>query len=151
MIKMKHFAFSIFATLITGVSVLAQQKTVTIAIVNNPAMIELKKLSPKFEAANPNIKLNWVVAEENILRQRVTTDVSTGSGQFDLVFIGLYETPLFAKRGWLKEMANLPPDYDLEDVFKGIRDGLSYEGKLYALPFYGESSNADVPQGPLGG
>ena len=112
----------------------------TIATVNNPAMIELKKLSPKFEAANPDIKLNWVVVEENILRQRVTTDVSTGSGQFDLVFIGLYETPIFAKRGWLKEMANLPADYDVEDVFKGIRDGLSYQGKLYALPFYGESS-----------
>jgi sorbitol/mannitol transport system substrate-binding protein len=74
------------------------------------------------------------------LRQRVTTDVSTGSGQFDLVFIGLYETPIFAKRGWLKEVANLSPEYDLEDVFKSIRDGLSYQGKLYALPFYGESS-----------
>ena len=137
---MKHFAFSLFATLITGVSVLAQQKTVTIGAVNNPAMIELKKLSPKFEAQNPNIKLNWVVLEENVLRQRVTTDVSTGSGQFDLVFIGLYETPIFAKRGWLKEVANLSPEYDLEDVFKSIRDGLSYQGKLYALPFYGESS-----------
>ena len=104
MIKMKHFAFSLFAALITGVSVLAQQKTVTIGAVNNPAMIELKKLSPKFEAQNPNIKLNWVVLEENVLRQRVTTDVSTGSGQFDLVFIGLYETPIFAKRGWLKRV-----------------------------------------------
>src|SRR6266853_6273432 len=82
MIKTKHFAFSLFATLITGVSVLAQQKTVTIGAVNNPAMIELKKLSPKFEAANPDIKLNWVVVEEIVLRQRVTTDVSTGSGQF---------------------------------------------------------------------
>ena len=135
----RHLA--IFVTvLFTGASAIAEQKTVTIATVNNPAMIELKKLSPKFEAANPDIKLNWVVVEENVLRQRVTTDVSTGSGQFDLVFIGLYETPIFAKRGWLKEMANLPADYDLEDVFKGIRDGLSYEGKLYALPFYGESS-----------
>ncbi|MGA8476639.1 MAG: extracellular solute-binding protein, partial [Chthoniobacterales bacterium] len=135
----RHLA--IFVTvLFTGASAIAEQKTVTIATVNNPAMIELKKLSPKFEAANPDIKLNWVVVEENVLRQRVTTDVSTGSGQFDLVFIGLYETPIFAKRGWLKEIANLPADYDLEDVFKGIRDGLSYEGKLYALPFYGESS-----------
>jgi sorbitol/mannitol transport system substrate-binding protein len=98
------------------------------------------KSSHPNQAAHPDIKLNWVVVEENILRQRVTTDVSTGSGQFDLVFIGLYETPIFAKRGWLKEMANLPPDYDLDDVFKSIRDGLSYEGKLYALPFYGESS-----------
>jgi sorbitol/mannitol transport system substrate-binding protein len=137
---MKRFAFPLLAVLLTGASVLAQQKTVTIAVVNNPDMIELKKLSPKFEADNPDIKLNWVVVEENILRQRVTTDVSTGSGQFDLVFIGLYETPIFAKRGWLKEMGNIPADYDIEDVFKSIRDGLSYNGKLYALPFYGESS-----------
>jgi len=136
----QRFASALLVTLFTGASALAQQKTVTIATVNNPAMIELKKLSPKFEAANPDIKLNWVVVEENILRQRVSTDVSTGSGQFDLVFIGLYETPIFAKRGWLKEMANIPADYDLDDVFKSLRDGLSYQGKLYALPFYGESS-----------
>src|SRR5215831_20885832 len=136
----QRFAPALLTILFTVASALAQQKTVTIATVNNPAMIELKKLSPKFEAANPNIKLNWVVVEENILRQRVSTDITTGSGQFDLVFIGLYETPLFAKRGWLKEMADIPADYDLNDVFKGLRDGLSYQGKLYALPFYGESS-----------
>jgi len=137
---MKRFASPLFAVLITGVSVLAQQKTVTIATVNNPDMIELKKLSSKFEEKNPDIKLNWVITEENVVRQRITTDVSTGSGQFDIVQIGLYETPIFAKRGWLKEMANLPADYDLDDVFKSLRDGLSYDGKLYALPFYGESS-----------
>jgi sorbitol/mannitol transport system substrate-binding protein len=128
------------AILLSAITALAEQKTVTIATVNNPDMIELKKLSTKFEAENPDIKLNWVVVEENILRQRVTTDVSTGSGQFDLVFIGLYETPIFAKRGWLKEMGNIPADYDIDDVFKSIRDGLSYEGKLYGVPFNGESS-----------
>jgi len=137
---MKRLAFPLLAVLFTCVSVLAQQKTVTIATVNNPDMIELKKLSPKFEEKNPDIKLNWVIVEENVLRQRVTTDVSTGSGQFDIVFIGLYETPIFAKRGWLRPMGSLPADFDLEDVFKSLRDGLSYEGKLYALPFYGESS-----------
>jgi sorbitol/mannitol transport system substrate-binding protein len=135
----ERLAFPLLAILFTGSSLLAQQQTVTIATVNNPAMIELKKLSPKLEAANPNIKLNWVAVEENILRQRVSTDISTGSGQFDLVFIGLYETPIFAKRGCLKEMANIPADYDLDDVFKSLRDGLSYKGKLYGLPFYGES------------
>src|ERR1700736_6704992 len=134
------FVFSLLAFLSLAAEAPAQQKTVTIATVNNPAMIQLKKLSSKFEAQNPNIKLNWVVVEENVLRQRVTTDVATGSGQFDLVFIGLYETPIFAKRGWLKEMVNIPSDYDIDDVFKSLRDGLSYQGKLYALPFYGESS-----------
>ena len=128
------------AMLLSAITALAQQKSVTIAVVNNPDMIELKKLSSKFEEKNPDIKLNWVVAEENIVRQRITTDVSQGSGQFDIVFIGLYETPIFAKKGWLKEMANLPADYDVDDVFKSLRDGLSNDGKLYALPFYGESS-----------
>jgi sorbitol/mannitol transport system substrate-binding protein len=118
----------------------AQQKTVTIATVNNPAMIELKKLSTKFEQANPEIRLNWVVLSENVLRERVTTDVTQRSGQFDLVFIGLYETPLFAKLGLLRPFENVPDSYDLNDVFKSLRDGLSYDGKLYALPFYGESS-----------
>src|SRR5207253_10572246 len=126
--------------LFTGVCAIAEQKTVTICTVNNPDMIELKKLSPKFEQKNPDIKLNWVIVEENVARQRITTDVSTSSGQFDIVFIGLYETPIFAKRGWLRPMGNLPADFDLEDVFKSLRDGLSYDGKLYALPFYGESS-----------
>jgi len=119
---------------------LSQQKTVTIAVVNNPDMIRLKKLSSKFEEKNPDIKVNWLVVEENVLRQRVTTDVSQGSGQFDLVYLGLYETPIFAKRGWLRPLENFPAEYDLEDVFKGLRDGLSYEGKLYAIPFNGESS-----------
>ena len=111
-----------------------------IVTVNNPDMITLKKLSTKFEAANPDIKLNWLVLEENIMRQRITTDTSTGGGQFDVIFIGLYEAPLFAKRGWLTAMEDLPADYDIEDVFKSLRDGLSHDGKLYALPFNGESS-----------
>jgi sorbitol/mannitol transport system substrate-binding protein len=128
------------AILLSATTALAQQKTVTIATVNNPDMIELKKLSSKFEEKNPDIKLNWVITEENTIRQRITTDVSTGSGQFDIVQIGLYETPIFAKRGWLRPMENLPADYDAEDLFKSLRDGLSSEGKLYALPFYGESS-----------
>jgi sorbitol/mannitol transport system substrate-binding protein len=130
----------VFSLLFGAIVAQAQQTSVTIAAVNNPDMLELKKLSAKFLEQNPNISLNWVIVEENILRQRVTTDVSTGSGQFDLVFLGLYEAPIFAKRGWLQPIGELPGDYDIEDVFKSLRDGLSYDGKLVALPFYGESS-----------
>jgi sorbitol/mannitol transport system substrate-binding protein len=118
----------------------ASAATVTIATLNNPDMIELKKLSPAFEKANPDIKLNWVILEENVLRQRATTDITTGSGQFDVMTIGAYETPQWGKRGWLSPLTNLPADYDLNDVVKTARDGLSYNGTLYALPFYVESS-----------
>src|SRR5580698_1493964 len=135
-----RFSFLFIALQLIVPHLLAEQTTVTIAAVNNPAMIELQKLSPRFEAENPDIKLNWVVVEENVLRQRITTDISTGSGQFDLVFLGIYEAPIFARRGWLREINQIPASYDIEDVFKSLRDGLSHDGKLYALPFYGESS-----------
>jgi sorbitol/mannitol transport system substrate-binding protein len=118
----------------------AMAQTVTVAMLNNPDMIELKKLSPAFESANPGIKLNWVVLEENVLRQRATTDITTNSGQFDVMMIGTYEAPQWGKRGWLAPLTNLSASYDLDDVVKSARDGLSYNGTLYALPFYVESS-----------
>lgn len=123
-----------------GAAANATAATVTIAVVNNPDMLEMKKLSSEFEKANPDIKLNWVVLEENVLRQRATTDITTGSGQFDVMMIGAYEAPQWGKRGWLSPMTNLPADYDLNDVLKPVRDSLSYSGTLYALPFYAESS-----------
>jgi sorbitol/mannitol transport system substrate-binding protein len=118
----------------------ASAATVTIAALNNPDMIELKKLSSAFEQANPDIKLNWVILEENVLRQRATTDITTNSGQFDVMMIGTYETPQWGKRGWLVPITGLAADYDLNDVVKTARDGLSYNNQLYALPFYVESS-----------
>jgi sorbitol/mannitol transport system substrate-binding protein len=130
-----------FAALV-ACSALAQAQTqITIATVNNGDMIVMQKLSQEFEKQNPGIKLNWVVLEENVLRERVTTDIATKGGQFDIMTIGTYETPIWGKRGWLVRLDDgLPASYDLNDVLKPIRDGLSSEGKLYALPFYAESS-----------
>ncbi len=136
---MRAVAIAAFAAA-TLVPAAAKAATVTIATLNNPDMIELKKLSPAFEKANPDIQLKWVILEENVLRQRATTDITTNSGQFDVMAIGTYEAPQWGKRGWLAPMTNLPANYDLDDVVKTARDGLSYNGQLYALPFYVESS-----------
>ena len=114
--------------------------TVTIATVNNSDMIRMQRLSKTFEEKNPEIKLNWVVLEENVLRQRLTTDIATKGGQFDVLTIGMYEASLWGAKGWLQEMKDLPATYELDDVFPSVRDGLSVDGKLYALPFYAEAS-----------
>jgi len=110
-----------------------------IATVNNGHMIEMQKLTPEFEKSHPDIKLKWVTLEEGTLRQRVTTDIATKGGQFDVMTIGLYEAPIWSKKGWLKPIAT-DAAYDVDDLLPSIRSGLSHEGKLYAAPFYGESS-----------
>lgn len=118
----------------------AEKTRLTIATVNNGDMVVMQDLSRQFEQENPNIELRWVVLEENVLRQRTTTDVASQGGQFDVLTIGSYETPIWARRDWLVPLDNLPASYDTNDLLKPIREGLSNDGKLYALPFYGESS-----------
>jgi len=116
------------------------QTTITIATVNNPDMIVMQKLTPEFRKKYPNIRVNWVVLPENELRQKVTLDISSGTGAYDIMTIGTYEAPLWGKNGWLVPFDNVSASYDLNDVLKPVRDALSYGGKLYALPFYAESS-----------
>lgn len=116
------------------------KETITIATVNNGDMITMKELSNKFTSQNPDIDLKWVTLEENILRQRVTTDVATKGGQYDVMTIGTYEVPIWGKQNWLTELDNLGKNYDLDDLLPAIRSGLTVNDKLYAAPFYGESS-----------
>ena len=127
-------------TCMTLSSVTLGAQTLTIATVNNSDMIRMQKLSKTFETEHPDIKLNWVVLEENVLRQRLTTDIATQGGQFDVLTIGMYEAALWGAKGWLQPMQDLPASYDLDDVFPSVREGLSVKGTLYALPFYAESS-----------
>ena len=127
--------------LLAGVSSAAlAQTTLTIATVNNGDMVRMQGLTADFTAKNPDIHLQWVTLEENILRERVTTDIATKGGQFDVMTIGTYEVPIWAKQGWLLPLDNLGPDYDVDDILPAIRGGLSVDGNLYAAPFYGESS-----------
>ena len=110
-----------------------------IATVNNGHMIEMQKLTKHFETANPEIKVKWVTLEEGTLRQRVTTDIATKGGQFDVMTIGMYETPIWGKKGWLQPLKT-DAAYDVDDLLPAMRNGLSVDGKLFAAPFYGESS-----------
>ncbi|WP_167512458.1 ABC transporter substrate-binding protein [Oceanidesulfovibrio marinus] len=132
--------FAIAGMLLATCSVLHAETTITIATVNNGDMIRMQKLADDFTSKNPDIKLDWVTLEENVLRQRVTTDIATKGGQYDVMTIGNYEAPIWAERGWLLPLNDLGADYDVDDLLPSIRSALTYDGTLYAAPFYGESA-----------
>ena len=128
------------ATALWSVAGLAHaETTLTIATVNNPDMVVMQKYSGEYEK-QAGVKLKWLVLDENTLRQRVTTDISTKGGQFDVITIGLYETPIWGKAKWLVPFDNMDASYDVDDILPTVKDGLSYEGKLYSVPFYAESA-----------
>src|SRR5690606_7088160 len=103
---------------------LAGAETLTIATVNNGDMIRMQALSGEFTKANPDIQLEWVILEENVLRQRVTTDIATKGGQYDVMTIGTYEVPIWSKQNWLLPLDDLGADYDVDDIIPAIRNGL---------------------------
>src|SRR5690606_11965776 len=106
-------------TLLAGQSLAAT--TLTIATVNNGDMVRMQKLAGDFTAQHPDIELEWVILEENVLRQKVTTDIATKGGQYDVMTIGTYEVPIWAKQGWLVELDGLGADYDVADLLPAIR------------------------------
>lgn len=135
--NLKFCSALLVGVLLTGPVFAATE--LVIATVNNGHMIEMQKLSGFFEKANPDIKLNWLTLDEDVLRRRMTEDIENGDGKFDVMTIGMYEAPIWAKKDWLVE---IKPDenYDINDILPPIRSGLSVGGKMYAAPFYGESS-----------
>src|SRR6056297_3616788 len=118
---------------------LADAHSATITIVNNGDMIRMQGYTDVF-TEQTGIAVEWVTLEENVLRQRVTTDITTNGGQFDIMTIGMYETPIWGANDWLIPLNDLSEDYDAEDILPAMRNGLSHDGTLYAAPFYGESS-----------
>jgi sorbitol/mannitol transport system substrate-binding protein len=120
--------------------------TVTVAVVSNPLitgqMIPLTQ--SVFEKQNPGIKVKFATYTEGDLRAAIEKNVSTHSNAFNVIMIGPYETPLFAKNGWLTDLSKQfianDASYDAPDLLPPIAKALSYKSDLYAVPFYGESS-----------
>ena len=118
-------AAAIAVGMTTAASQVMAATKVTIGTVNNGDMVRMQGLSDEFEKRYPHIDLDWVVLEENVLRQRLTTDIATDGGQFDVMTIGMYEAPIWGEKGWLTEMDDLPSNYDLGDIFPSVIGGLS--------------------------
>jgi sorbitol/mannitol transport system substrate-binding protein len=127
-------------------------KSINVLMVGNPQMEDIAKLTKDTFTKDTGIKVNFTVLPENELRDKVTQDIATQAGQYDVATIGAYEVPIWEKNGWLHELgsyADKDPSFDKADLLKPMVQSLSgSDGKLYALPFYGESSflmyNKDV-------
>src|SRR5881227_3159311 len=130
---------SLAATAIGGTAA----KTISVAIVANPQMQDIASLTPSLFTAKTGIKVKYTILDEGKLREVTTRDVGSGGKAFDAVMIGMYETPQFGSAGLLQDltsMAKADAVYNYNDLIPAVRNGLSANGKLYASPFYAESS-----------
>ncbi|MER8184552.1 sugar ABC transporter substrate-binding protein [Kitasatospora sp. NPDC094015] len=117
--------------------------SINVLMVNNPQMADLQKLTADHFTKDTGITVNFTVLPENDVRHKITQDFSSQSGQYDVATISNYETPIFTKNGWLAPLtpyADADASFDQNDVLPTIRTSLTVDGRMYAEPFYGESS-----------
>jgi polyol transport system substrate-binding protein len=117
--------------------------SINVAMVDNSYMKDIAKLTPELFTKKTDIKVNYTILDETTLRQVTTRDVAAGGRQFDVVMIGPFEAPQFGRDGNLTDLTRFATEdksYKFEDILPSVRNALSFEGKLYAAPFYGESS-----------
>ena len=118
--------------------------TITALMVGNPQMEDIQKLTADNFTKQTGITVKFTILPENELRDKVTQDVANQGGQYDVATVGAYEVPIWAKNGWLHELstqAQADTSYDAADLIKPMVDSVTGEdGKMYAAPFYGESS-----------
>ncbi|NND74806.1 MAG: sugar ABC transporter substrate-binding protein [Ilumatobacter sp.] len=118
-------------------------RSINVAIVGNPVIDDIATLAPEHFTPETGIEVNFTVLPEQELREITTRDVGAGGDQFDVVQIGMFETPQFGANGWLvglNDLAASTPEYQIDDLIPAVRGGLSVDGELYASPFYAESS-----------
>jgi len=119
-------------------------KSINVLMVGNSQMNDIQKLTADNFTKDTGIKVNFTVLDENSLRAKVQDDVANKTGAFDVVTIGAYEVPIWSKNGWLHEVssyADKDSEFDTGDILAPMKTGSSgKDGKLYGIPFYGESS-----------
>jgi sorbitol/mannitol transport system substrate-binding protein len=121
----------------------AKGGSINVAIVDNPQMKDIAKLTPSLFTSKTGIKVNYTVLDEGTLRQVTTRDVAAGGRQFDVAMIGPFEAPQFGQNGSLVDLtpeATSDSAYQVGDIIPAVKNALSADGKMYAAPFYGESS-----------
>jgi sorbitol/mannitol transport system substrate-binding protein len=116
--------------------------SITVLMVNNPPMLELQKLTAANFTKQTGIKVNFVPKVEQDMRDAASTDFANQSGQYDVATLSNFEIPYYAKAGWLDDMQSIATNktFDQADILPSMTAALSYNGKVYGEPFYGESS-----------
>jgi multiple sugar transport system substrate-binding protein len=83
------------------------------------------------------VQINWVTADVTPIHDRLMREMTLGTGNIDLAFfLNRFVSPkVFDLLQPLDEFQAKDPIEDIDGLSKGMRDGMTYKGKLYGIPF----------------
>lgn len=92
-----------------------------------------------FTAAT-GIKVNQVQVQYNELLDKINTTVQ-GGGDIDVIEMDTIWTPQFASAGWVEDLTSRIDDTLKKDIPESSLGAVTYQGKLYGMPWYNSSKH----------
>ena len=93
-------------------------------------------LKAEFEEQNPGSTLTVEVQQWNGIVQKLQTSLASEDESPDIVEVGNTQVATFSSVGAFADISDLEADLGGEDLIQSFLDAGSWEGKLYAAPFY---------------
>lgn len=92
----------------------------------------------KFEEET-GIKVNTINVSYDQRFDKVVTSAMSGVGTFDVIQLDAIWTPQFAAAGWLWDITDHVDPAVLAELNPAAVDAVTYQGRLYGLPFFNSS------------
>ncbi|MCK5139036.1 MAG: extracellular solute-binding protein [Thermodesulfovibrionia bacterium] len=92
----------------------------------------------EFEQQNPDIKVKDepLPASTDEQHQFYVINLAGKTTDFDVLSMDVIWVPEFARAGWLKDVSSALPEEQRIEFFKGPMDAVTYNEKVYAIPWY---------------
>ncbi|TKB04563.1 extracellular solute-binding protein [Alteromonas portus] len=104
------------------------------------AVFHAKAYLDEYDSPLSQLNIQWQIMDETVLRRRLLGDFSVNENRFDLVLIGNYGLPIWAKRDILVPFSTHPDNYDIKDIIPAALLANTVNGALYGLPFVAETT-----------
>jgi multiple sugar transport system substrate-binding protein len=105
-------------------------------IAGDPA--PLRRLIAGFELENPGIRVmdETLPASSDEQHQFYVINLEGKSAGFDVMSMDVIWVPEFARAGWLRDIDRLLPEKERSEYFPGPMEAVTYQGKVWAVPWY---------------
>ncbi len=116
-------------------------KTLNVVMQDHSAVDSVISIKNEFEeATGATVNIETLPQTEVISKTQLT--LSSESSDYDVVMFDHKYTTQFAEAGWIVPLSDFieKEGYDTSDYMQGFVNALSYNDKIYGLPFYGEST-----------
>lgn len=99
---------------------------------------KFRQVLDRFERAHPGIRVRdeTLPPSTDEQHQFYVINLEGESRDFDVISMDVVWIPEFARAGWLRPLDGLMSSSEMKDFFPGPVEAATFEGKLYALPWF---------------